>query len=321
MKKKSKLLPLPILLLLLFGILTFQIIKPPNIKKTKIFPQLVLHLRSQEEREFLKVSIATILSPNETAIQYGELLSYLSKKIDRPIALLQRKSYRETNKLIKEGKIDLAIICTGVYPLLQNDAEVLVAPVIRGSPTYHSYFIVNRKENFQKIEDLKGKTFAFTDPLSLSGHIYPIYVLEKMGYKPETFFKKTLFSWNHDNSIRLVNKGIVNGAAVDSLVYEYLFFHTPEAVKNVKVIHSSPPFPAPPIVVSKNVKPELKERILTVLINMSKDDEGYKILRKLGVDEFRQAESFEYINEMQRYSHILNKLNEEYEKKTQASIN
>lgn len=297
--------------LLLLGILIYQLIKAPNIKRGSIFPELKLTLQPEEKNDSLKVSVAPILSPNETVIQYAELLSYLSKKIDKPISLLQRKSYKETNKLIREGKVELAIICTGNYLLLQKDVDILVTPVIRGSSKYYSYFIVNRKSDYSKIEDLKGKTFAFTDPLSLSGHIYPLYTLEKMGYKPETFFKKFLFSWNHDNSIRLVNKGTVDGASVDSLVYEYLLSNSPQAVENVKIIHRSPPLPAPPIVVSRNMKPELKERILTVLLNMDKDKEGYKILRKLGIDEFIKGDDFEYVNELQKYSSLINKVNKD----------
>ncbi len=65
--------------------------------------------------------------------------------------------------------------------------ELLVAPSVNGSPMYHSYVIVHNDSPIKAFPEFKGKVFAFTDPKSNTGKIYPTYLLKTMGYSPERF--------------------------------------------------------------------------------------------------------------------------------------
>ncbi|HWQ43225.1 MAG TPA: PhnD/SsuA/transferrin family substrate-binding protein, partial [Desulfosporosinus sp.] len=87
----------------------------------------------------------------------------------------QRQSYQEINDLIKNGEVDMALICSGAYVAGQQDAkiELLAVPEVNGKGTYQSFLIVSADSNYQTLENLKGKTFAFTDPLSFSGRVAP----------------------------------------------------------------------------------------------------------------------------------------------------
>ncbi|MFN7210249.1 MAG: PhnD/SsuA/transferrin family substrate-binding protein, partial [Aggregatilineales bacterium] len=63
----------------------------------------------------LRVSVAAVISPRGTAQSYQPLLDYLSAKLERPVELVQRRTYAETNALIEAGYVDVAFVCTSAY--------------------------------------------------------------------------------------------------------------------------------------------------------------------------------------------------------------
>ncbi len=236
----------------------------------------------------LRVGVAAILSPRSTLQSYAELLEYLGKKLDRPVELVQGNTYAEINELVRIGRLDLAFVCTRAYLEGQRDfgMELLVAPQVRGETVYYSYLVVPTESQADKLADLRGKTFAFSDPLSNSGHLVPVYQLRQIGERPETFFRTTIFTYSHDNSIKAVANKLVDGAAVDSLVYDYFQIFQPEAVAGTKVIQRFGPYGIPPVVVHPGLDADFKARLRDLLLGMDEDPGGQAILNKLLIDRF-----------------------------------
>jgi phosphonate transport system substrate-binding protein len=216
--------------------------------------------------------------------------------VNRPIELVQRRTYSETNQLVENGYVDLAFVCTSAY-LTGHDEfgmELLVAPQVNSQSVYHSVLVVPINSDAQSIEDLKGKTFAFTDPTSFSGRIYPTYLVQQLGIPPETFFGYTFFTYNHDNAIRAVAAGLADGAAVDSLVYDFALERDPSLASQVKIIQSSPAFAIPPVVVGPNIRPQLRATLQNILLEMHTTPEGQKVLATLGIEKFVFIEDAAY---------------------------
>ncbi|MEW6140198.1 MAG: phosphate/phosphite/phosphonate ABC transporter substrate-binding protein [Thermodesulfobacteriota bacterium] len=236
----------------------------------------------------LKVAVASMVSPKESFVYYRELLDYLSKRLDRKVELVQRKTYREVNDLLKRGLIDLAFICSGPYAASRGEDgfELLAAPEISGSHFYQSYLIVNKSSPYQDLSDLQGKTFAFTDQESNTGRLVPLYWLALMGERPETFFTKSVFTYSHDNSIMATAKGLVDGAAVDGLIWEYFNQTKPDVTSKTRVIRKSEPYGMPPVVASSSLSRQMKDRVRHVLLTAHDDSEGRKILDGLKIDRF-----------------------------------
>ncbi len=67
------------------------------------------------QRSHFKVAVGSMISAQETAVYYRELLDYIAGKLGRDIQLVQRKTYGEINELIGQGQIDFAFICSGPY--------------------------------------------------------------------------------------------------------------------------------------------------------------------------------------------------------------
>jgi phosphonate transport system substrate-binding protein len=242
---------------------------------------------STKEKQ-LNVAVAAMISPKETFDFYRELLAYLGKQIGRDVNLVQRKTYKEVNDLLSRGEIDMAFICSGPYALEKDTYrfEAIATPVIRGEPYYQSYLIVNKNSEFNTLEDLRHRSFAFTDPDSNTGSLVPIYWLYELGENPDSFFSTTYYTYSHDNSILTVAKSLVDAAAVDGHEWEYFNRRNDPIVSRTRVIKKSEKFGSPPLVVSKSLPHELKRSLQSILLSMHEKKEGKEILEKLLIDRF-----------------------------------
>ena len=236
----------------------------------------------------LKVAIAAVISPEGTVESYEPLLRYLENEIGRPVELVQRRTYAEINDLIKTGDVDLAFVCTSAYIVGRRDfdMQLLVAPIVNGETYYHSQLIVPVDSPAASISDLRGKVFAFTDPMSFSGRMYPTFLLQQVGETPASFFLRTFFTYSHDDAIRAVAQGLADGAAVDSLVLDFALIKDPSLTEKIKVIYISPPFGIPPVVVSPYIRPQQFAQLEEIFLNMHNNTAGLEALLSLNVEEF-----------------------------------
>lgn len=244
----------------------------------------------------LRVAVAAVISPKGTVESYSALLDYLGEQTGRPVELVQRRTYLEINDLIKNGEVDLAFVCTSAYIAGEQDfgMELLAAPQVNGETVYHSYLIVPFSSPAHDMADLKGKVFAFTDPISLTGRMYPTWLVAQLGAAPETFFSRTFFTYSHDEAVYAVANGLADGAGVDSLVYDYAIARDPGLAQKVKIIHQSPPFGIPPVVVNPSMRPQVKAELRAILLEMAGDPAGRDALAAIGVEKFVTIEDSAY---------------------------
>lgn len=237
----------------------------------------------------LRVAVAAVISPKGTVESYRQLLDYLTAKLNRPVELVQRRTYAEVNDLVKQGYVDLAFVCTSAYIAGRADfgMELLAAPLVNGETVYYSVLIVPGNSPAKSMADLRGKVFAFTDPMSTSGRMYPTLLVRELGSAPEQFFSRTFFTYNHDDAIRAVAQKLADGAAVDSIVYDYALALDPSLAKQTRIIQRSPSLGIPPVVVNPGLRPQLKAELRSALLGMSADTTiGQRALQTLGVDGF-----------------------------------
>jgi phosphonate transport system substrate-binding protein len=83
-----------------------------------------------------------------------------------------------------------------------------------------------------------------------------------------------------------VAKGLVDGAAIDGLIWEYYDSKNPSLTSRTRIIRKSVPYGIPPIVAHRDADPELKDRIRHFLFSMHQDPEGQRILGELMIDRF-----------------------------------
>ncbi|MEM2933940.1 MAG: hypothetical protein QXQ02_05835 [Halobacteria archaeon] len=87
--------------------LTFE-----EAKKVNLSDRTNESLYKEEE---IRIAVSSIISPEETFIYYQVLFDYLSKKLNKSVKLVQRRSYYETNELIRLNRVNPAFVCSGAY--------------------------------------------------------------------------------------------------------------------------------------------------------------------------------------------------------------
>lgn len=253
----------------------------------------------------LKIAVAAMISPQYTYTYYVELLGLIGEKMGKKVAFVQKKTYAQVNEMLKERNLDVAFVCSGPYVQGRETfgMEIVAVPVCHGESVYYSYFIASKQSQIRAMEDLRGKVFAFTDPMSNTGCMVPTYVLAKRDETPETFFKNTFFSHSHDNSIKAVSEQLADGAAVDSLIYDFLRLSHPELTDKTVVIEKSPPYGIPPVVVHPAMDPEEKKKLKQVFLTIHQTPEGKAALLKLHIDRFDEGHDEDYatVRELQTF--------------------
>jgi len=244
----------------------------------------------------IRISIAGMFTPKETYSIYSDLLDYISEQTGRSTVLQQTGSYMSVNDLLAHKETDFALLCSGGYVEASHHLTLipLVAPVVNGQPLYYSYILAREGSGIEKLEDLRGRRFALGDPLSLTGTLYPKSRLESAGYNLDDFFGEYIYTFNHDNSIKAMMEGVVDGAAVDSLIFDYMKARDPASVEGLVVIEKSPPFGSPPIVARPGISNEIRDELVGVLVGMQDDPKGREILAQLGIERFVQVDASLY---------------------------
>ncbi|MBI3098646.1 MAG: PhnD/SsuA/transferrin family substrate-binding protein [Planctomycetes bacterium] len=236
----------------------------------------------------LTLAVAPVMSPERSIQMYDDFAKYLGARTGRTPSLVCRPTYSQVNDLVRSRSCDLAFVCT--YPFVRGERtfgmQVLVSPIRNGSDSYHSLVVVHSSSTAASLLDLRGRRFASSTSFSTSGWVYPATWLLDHSEDPEHFFSEHLLTDSHDRSLEAVATGYVDGAAVVSRVYERMVADDPSLAGKVKVILKSPPFGAPPLVVHPEMDPDLRARVLRVLLSMHEDPAGLEILSKIGIDRF-----------------------------------
>ena len=217
--------------------------------------------------------------------QWGQ---YLEQKMGRKVEFVLRKSYREVMDLLDSGEIEFAWICG--FPYIQEKSresfQLLTVPIYRGKPRYHSYIIVPENSPYKKFSDLEDRIFAFSDPDSNSGFLYPVALMVENDQRPQTFFRKTFFTFNHAETVQAVSEQFADGGAVDSYIWEYLAITRPDITEKTRIIKKSPSFGFPPIVSRLGIDANTVTVMKSTLEKMNQDPAGKSLLAQLKLDGF-----------------------------------
>src|SRR3970282_940077 len=144
--------------------------------------------------------------------QIGRLLS---GALGIPVDAVVSTSYTAAIEAMCAGRADIGALNPFSYVLAHEKCGVEVAAIsLRfGLPYYRAQISARADANINTIEDLRGKRFAFVDPASTSGYLFPAAMLKKRGFDPDRFFSQTVFAGSHPNVMLAIYRGQVDGGA------------------------------------------------------------------------------------------------------------
>lgn len=238
----------------------------------------------------LRVAIGPQMPGHLTPGGFQAASSYLSRRLGQPVDVVRGRSLGGVIADVRAGDVSVGIMASGPFVLARREFGLipLAAPIVRGRSTHRSCLVVRRGSKVRKIADLRGRSFAFTDPLSIAGGLVPTASLARFGEKPATFFSRVVYTHDHRRSIAAVAEGVVDGAAVDSLAYDAA---ARDAILKPKIraVWRSIAFANGPVAVHPRTPVETRSRLLAVLLEMHREPAGRKVLASLGVDGFERV--------------------------------
>lgn len=213
--------------------------------------------------------------------------TYLSERLGRPVRFVRRKSYVEITDLLLNGDLDAAWICSFSYVFNRASLKALAVPLFRGEPYYESYLIVPASDgSTQGYAGLAGKVFAYVEPRSNTGYLYPRYAIKQLGRDPNRYFRDSFFTWSHADSVVAVADRLADAAAVDGYIWETLRLGNPSLTDRTRRVSVSRQFGFPPVVAGAFFEGEELAGFTRVLLGMDGDPEGRRLLGLLHLDRF-----------------------------------
>ena len=181
------------------------------------------------------------------------------------------------------GKVDIGWLATFSYVLAKDkyDVELLLVVQRFGSPFYRGQIMVRADSGIHSLKDLKGKRFAFVDPASTSGHLYPKTLLLSKGFEPKTFFGKSVFAGSHNAVVLSIYKGEVDGGASYDGSRAAVAKSYPDVFEKIKVIAYTKEIPNDTVSVRKDIPEGLKVKLREGLKKISQSPKGSKVLKRL----------------------------------------
>src|SRR6266852_8827658 len=164
----------------------------------------------------LKFGFTPVLSEREMRNEFEPLMTYLSDALGQKVVLYVAKDYGDLRTQMEAGSVDIGSFSPFAYVDAARDGRIriIAQSILEGSATYRGIIVVRKDSGLRSVADLKGKRFAFVDPKSASGYVYPRAMLIEKGVNPERYFKETIFAGSHDNVIAALLDGRVDAGAI-----------------------------------------------------------------------------------------------------------
>ena len=192
---------------------------------------------------------------------YKPLAEYLGKQLGREVRLRTVDTWEGLAKSLASGETDMALMGPWGYVLAnhQAGAEAIATILYQGKPEYFAIMVTNPKSGINKIDDMKGKTFAFGDKGSTSGYLIPNHEFMMRGIDPDKFFSKVIYT-KHQAIETQVTRGELDAGADynrnrDAMIEQGLI-----KAADSRIIWTSAPLPNDAFALSKELA---KDKVFT----------------------------------------------------------
>lgn len=249
----------------------------------------------------IKMALVPSLDSKTLVISGEKLSTLLHKETGLYYKVDVATSYTAVITAIGAGTADVGWLSPIPYVIAHDrfGTKVILTTVRNKSAKYWSVIVTRNDSGINKLSDLKGKKFAFGDPVSTSGTIYPKHMIRKLGVKPEKFFSQSIYAGAHDRVIMAVyNKQVDAGAIYGgpaSDAREKVVGTFKDVMQKTHIIARSVEIPNDTVSVRKDMPKDLVEKVAMGLVKISSSPEGQKAIFDLyGIDGFIFAKDSDY---------------------------
>jgi phosphonate transport system substrate-binding protein len=251
---------------------------------------------ADSSQEAIKVTIIPHRSNLGNEEVYSRLFAEMEKETGLKFVWVGSKSYDDVILKIKSGVAQIGYVGPFAYVAAQDSFGVkLICRSLNddGLEFYNSMIITRKDSGIRRIEDLKGKTIAFTDPKSTSGYLFPLAQLLKEGIAL-TDFSDVKFLKKHANSLLAVQKGHVDAGATSYTALKKVDVD----MDDLRIIWKSEPIYRGPWIASTGLSEEVFSRIQAAMLKIGEPGrpESEMVFEELTTKGFIEAKDSDYDN-------------------------
>jgi phosphonate transport system substrate-binding protein len=255
-------------------------------------------------QQVLRVSAIPDEAPTELQRKFKPLGTYLEQKTGMKVEFVPVTDYAASVEGLINNKLDM--VWFGGFTFVQAKARSngKVVPIVQREEDerFKSVFITTNK-SINKLEDLKGKTFAFGAESSTSGHLMPRYFLLNAGD-----MKRIAFSGAHDATVAAVSGGKVDAGVLNISVWEKMLTEKKVNPATVRVFYTTPGYYDYNWTVRSDMNPALRAKLTDAFLALNRNDpQGKEILELQRATRFIPAktENYESIEKAARNAGLL----------------
>lgn len=229
--------------------------------------------------------VSDVVVNSGQARQIESFVHLLSEKSGYPMQAVFTSNYTELSNILREHPDAVGWTCGAPY-VEDHKAygqQLIAVPLFHGKPLYHSLILARKGRPEKRLADFKGEVLAYSDIRSNSGFVSPAYALLGKHIDISKYFRLTIDTGSHENSIAALLSGLADVAAVDEYVWvEYVKAH-PEAAGKLQELERMGPYPFTPVVAGHGIDERTKKKLQDALTSMKA---GSQIMLSFGLDGF-----------------------------------
>jgi len=197
---------------------------------------------------------------------------------------------------------DICFVCSLPYVVFEREgispAVPVAAPVLSGrryggQPIYFSDVIVHTDSALFTFEDLRGRSWAYNEPLSHSGYGITRYHLVELG-ETNGFFGEVIEAGFHEKAIAMVAAGEIDASAIDSQVLGIQMRDHPEYQESLRIIDTLGPSTIQPVAISKRFDPQFRRDVTGIVTTLHDDPDTTDLFRHGLVDRWVEVGPADY---------------------------
>ena len=229
-------------------------------------------------------------NPEKLLGDFRAIGAYLETATGRRIEPRVTTDHAAAIESLAAGSADIAFM--GALPYVMARARIgaaaLLSEVYRGKPTYRGAVFVRNDSGIASLEDLRGKSIAFADPISESGFLYPLDLFVSAGLlaprdDPRAFFGQIYFAGGYQQAIQAVANGLVEAAGVS--IYATLLLD-PRQRGTVTAIARTPPIPSHVVVARGGLDPGLRAAFVEAMLALNAPGKRHLLKHLYGPDGY-----------------------------------
>lgn len=221
-------------------------------------------------QDVLNVGLVPAEDPRLMIADNQALIEALAKSTGMEVKPFVATDYNGVIEALRAKRLDVALLGPFSYVLAASIAEVdpiAIPETQKAGASYHSLIVARKDHNIRSLADLKGRTFAFVDPSSTSGHLFPKTGMINAGLNPDRDIR-AIFAGSHDASVIAMQNGKVDAAAVADALLDAAIARGMVKADEIQIVWKSDPIPGSPIVMRRDLPGPLKARLQAAFAGM-----------------------------------------------------